>query len=240
MEIRLLHLYYDIMNLYGEYGNVKVLEKHLEDQGFKVIVDKKTINDEKVFDQYDFIYMGSGAEKNQEVILEDIKKDKETLLKFIEDGKTVLFTGNSYEIFGKSINNNPALNILDFEVENIKNRITTDVICTSSILQNKVVGFVNNMSNIKNNSNTLFNVEWGEGNSIQNKQEGIKYKNLFGTHLIGPLLIRNPEILKLIVETICTSKDEGFSYKDIEYMDEQKGYELVLSELESRQELVNK
>ena len=46
MEIRVLHWYYDIMNLYGEYGNVKILEKHLKDQGLKVVVDKKTVNED--------------------------------------------------------------------------------------------------------------------------------------------------------------------------------------------------
>ena len=170
MEIKLLHLYYDIMNLYGEYGNLKILEQHLKDQGFEVKIDKKTINEEKNFDQYDFIYMGSGTERNQEVVLEDIRKDIDSLKKYIEEGKVVLFTGNSYEILGKSINNNPALNIFDFEVENTKNRITTDVICSSSVLQNKVVGFVNNMSKIKNNNNVFLNVDWEEGNSIPNKR----------------------------------------------------------------------
>lgn len=61
--MKILHLYYDLMNLYGEYGNVVVLVKHLEDQGEEVIVDKKTIGDQIDFTQYDFIYCGSGTEK---------------------------------------------------------------------------------------------------------------------------------------------------------------------------------
>ena len=47
MEVKILHLYSDIMNLYGEYGNIKILEKHLKDQGFEVIIDRKTIGEEK-------------------------------------------------------------------------------------------------------------------------------------------------------------------------------------------------
>ena len=69
----------------------------------------------------------------------------------------------------------------------------------------------------------------------QTNGEGILYKNLFGTHLIGPLLIRNPEILRIIVKKICKNKDENYSYKEIEYPDEQNGYKLVLGELEARQ-----
>ena len=69
MEIKLLHLYYDIMNLYGEYGNIKILEEHLKDQGYTVMVDKKTLGEEKNLEEYDFIYMGCGTERNQMCIM---------------------------------------------------------------------------------------------------------------------------------------------------------------------------
>lgn len=87
MEIKLLHLYSDIMNLYGEYGNMKILDQHLKDQGFEVIVDKKSIGEEKNFEEYDFIYMGCGTEKNQQVILQDMLQEKEKFINAIEKRK---------------------------------------------------------------------------------------------------------------------------------------------------------
>lgn len=237
MEIKLLHLYYDIMNLYGEYGNIKILEQHLKDQGFEVIVNKKSIGEIKDFKQYDFIYMGCGTERNQATILQDILSEKEDLKNFIEEGKTILLTGNSFEILGKSIDGKPALEFFNFETEHTERRETPDVICTSDILENKVVGFINTMSVIKNNDKPLFRIEWNSECDKKDETEGIVYKNLMGTHLIGPLLIRNPEILKVIIEKICTAKDENFKYKEIEYEDEQKGYELVLKELQERSQI---
>ena len=59
MKIKLLHLYYDILNIYGENGNMRALVKVLEYQGLKVNVDFKTIDDEINFNDYDFIYVGS-------------------------------------------------------------------------------------------------------------------------------------------------------------------------------------
>ena len=41
--MRILHLYPDLMNLYGDYGNIAVLKKHLEDQGEKVTVEKNHV-----------------------------------------------------------------------------------------------------------------------------------------------------------------------------------------------------
>ncbi len=237
MKVKILHLYYDIMNLYGEYGNIKILEQHLKDQGFEAIVDKKSIGETKDLKQYDFIYMGCGTERNQQAILQDILKEKEELQSVMESGKVILFTGNSYEILGKSIDGKPALEFFEFETEHKEKRKTPDVICTSEILKNKVVGFINTMSVIKNNDKPLFKIEWNSESNKENEPDGIIYKNLMGTHLIGPLLIRNPEILKIIVEKICEAKDENFKYKEIEYIDEQKGYELVLKELEQRKEI---
>lgn len=230
MEIKLLHLYYDIMNLYGEYGNIKILEEHLKDQGYTVIVDKKTLGEEKNLEEYDFIYMGCGTERNQMCIMQDFKKEKEKLSKLIEQEKNIMLTGNSYEILGKKLNREDALEIFNFEAKNTQERTTADVICTSNLLKNKVVGFINNMSEITNLENSLFDIEWG----IEDKKEGISYKNLIGTHIIGPILIRNPELLKLLINRICTQKDENFKYKDITYEDEEEGYELVLKELETR------
>lgn len=236
MKIRLLHLYYDIMNLYGEYGNIRILEQHLKDQGFDVEVDKKTINDEIDFMTYDFIYMGSGTERNQEVILHDmINNHKEQFVQAIENEIPILLTGNSYEILGKNINSEEGLGVLNFETNKADRRINTDIIATSENLKNKVVGFVNNMSSITNNDKPLFDIEYGKGENIDSKKEGIKYKNVIGTHLIGPLLIRNPEILEIIVKEICNKKDDKFEYKEIKYVDEQKAYELVLTELENRE-----
>ena len=218
------------MNLYGEYGNIKILEEHLKDQGYTVIVDKKTLGEEKNLEEYDFIYMGCGTERNQMCIMQDFKKEKEKLSKLIEQEKNIMLTGNSYEILGKKLNREDALGIFNFEAKNTQKRTTEDVICTSNLLKNKVVGFINNMSEITNLENSLFDIEWG----IEDKKEGISYKNLIGTHIIGPILIRNPELLKLLINRICTQKDENFKYKDITYEDEEEGYELVLKELETR------
>ena len=101
--IKFLHLYHDIMNLYGDYGNVSILKKHMEDQGFEVLVEKKSIGDEVDFDEYDFLFIGCGTERNLDKVLKDIVKYKEKLNDFINKEKVILLTGNSFEMFGKSI-----------------------------------------------------------------------------------------------------------------------------------------
>lgn len=234
MEIKILHLYYDVMNLYGEYGNIRVLEKHLKDQSCDIIVDRKTVGDVYNLNDYDFIYIGHGMESSQLFALKDLLNHKDEFKKCIDDERVILLTGNSYEMLGEKIDEVEALKIFNFETKILKDRVSSDVIYKSKYFENKVVGFVNRMSNIIHNNNPLFEVEFGIGESEGNDKEGIKYKNLYGTHISGPLLARNPEVLKEIVTKICINKDKNFKYKDIEYKNEEEGYKLVLSELEER------
>lgn len=232
MKVKILHLYYDLMNLYGEYGNVKVLERHLQDQGFAVKVDNKTLGDELNFSQYDFIYIGCGTEKNLEHVSKHLANYREDIKEYIEKNGLILCTGNSFEMFGKSIDDKEMLNIFEYTVKRLKDRKTSDIIYTSDILTNKIVGFVNKMGEIENNYHNLFKVEFGIGCNKDNKYEGVYYKNFFGTYVSGPILARNPELLKLFVIKLC--EKENIKYKEIKYENEEKAYKLVLTELEKR------
>lgn len=234
MEISILHLYYDALNLYGEYGNVEIMKKHLQDQGANVLVDKKTVGDEIDFDKYDFIYMGCGIESNIDFVLDDLKKYEVAINKAIEDKKVFLLTGNSFEMLGKKVGKKEGLCIFDYETQRLDDRKTSDVIYKSKYFENKVVGFVNKMTNMYHNMSPLFEVDFGIGENERNDYEGVKYENLYGTHISGPILARNPEFLKVLVTKICKNKDKNFKYNEIEYKYEEAGYELVLSELEKR------
>ena len=58
MTVNILYLYPDFMSLYGDNGNVRILEKRLKDQGFDVNINKATITDEKIsFEDADLVYI---------------------------------------------------------------------------------------------------------------------------------------------------------------------------------------
>ena len=69
MEKKLLHLYDDVMNLYGEYANVAVLARYLRDLGFQVQVETLSLYETKDISGYDFYYMGSGTERKQKLAM---------------------------------------------------------------------------------------------------------------------------------------------------------------------------
>lgn len=216
MKITILHLYYDLMNLYGESGNVKALKKQLEDQGVDVSIKFLTIDDELNFNDYDVVYIGMGTLNNQKLVLKHLLKYKNDIKKYILDNKFLIATGNSYELFGKYIidkKKNKALGIFDYNAKIEDFRMVDECIFKSNLIKNHIIGFQNQGSVIKDNKNPLFEVIKGIGSYPKSNTEGYNEYNFYGTYLIGPLLIRNPELLKYMVKKIITSKDPNFKFK---------------------------
>lgn len=229
--MKILHLYHDLMNLYGDYANISALCRILKTNGAEYSLDKKSITDELSLLDYDFIFVGSGTEQNQRLAMHHLKAYKEDLKEYIQSGKFALFTGNSFEMLGSKIQSFlgdiEGLQLFDFTVtEKAGIRKTADAIFTLEGLDTPLVGFINKCSEIEGIGNTLFVVERGLGNSKGENTEGILYNNFFGTHLTGPVLVKNPHFLKYIAEKL-TGKElsiEAFAY-------EQKGFEITLKNL---------
>ena len=152
--MKLLHLYHDIMNLYGDRANVAAMKRMLEKSGEEVTVDKLSLGDKAALSDYDFIFIGSGTERNQRVVLDDFKKYADELKACVESGKVILLTGNSFEMLGKTITDCmgkefEGLGLFDFTVtEQNKNRRTADQIAASDFLTRPLVGFINKCSEI--------------------------------------------------------------------------------------------
>ena len=85
MIIKVLHLYHDLMNLYGEYGNIAVLCRYLEDAGIEVQLDKVSVDDSFNITDYNFVYCGAGTERNQKVALADLISHKDELKTYIKN-----------------------------------------------------------------------------------------------------------------------------------------------------------
>lgn len=232
--MKILHLYHDLMNLYGDYANILALLRILETNEVEYTLDKKSIGDKLDLSCYDFVFVGSGSEENQKIALSHLQGYSKELGKYINSGKVALFTGNSFEMLGKEINsflgNFEGLGIFPFtSTEQNRTRTTADAIFNFDGLEKPIVGFINKCSVIEGAAEPLFTVKMGLGNSKNDKVEGVRSLNFFGTHLTGPVLVKNPHFLKYIAEILCgkTLNTDAFSY-------EQAGFEITLKKLSER------
>lgn len=224
MKIVIAYLYYDLLNLYGENGNVKALKKQLEDQSVKVEIKYLSIEDELDFSSYDIVYLGAGTKSNQMLALKHLIKYNKSIKQYIEDGKFLIATGNSYELFGKKIDNDKALNIFDYEAKTENFRIVDECIFKCKFIDQCIIGFQNQGSTLKNKDNNFFEVIKGVGNCKNSNFEGYNEFNFYGTYLIGPLLIRNPYLLKYMVKKIISNKYPNFKFKKFNLELETKAY----------------
>lgn len=238
--INVLHLYYDLLNLYGENANARSIIHNLELNNIKTKIDYKSINDKIDFEKYDLIYIGQGSEDNLLLALQDILKHKEELNKFIEQNKYLILTGNSMDLFGKNITINAkkidALKIFDYTTELINeskfnnastDRIVGEVYATTSLIENKIIGFQNRCDlnyNIKTPLFKLDNNYTQFSNDLKNKNEGFTYKNVYATHIIGPLLIRNPYLTDYILNKLCKDKKLKYASLDEDAINAYKKY----------------
>ncbi len=194
--MKIAYLYYDFLNLYGESGNIKIISKILKENKIKHKILYLSLNEELNFKEYDLVYIASGTEENMLIALDYLKKYKEDIRDYILDNKFFLATGNSVDLFGsKIIDNNiiDALGIFDYEVEK-GTRKKEEVYINGNIINKKILGFINNDSYISKLKYPLFD------------NEGIHYNNFYGTYIIGPLLVRNPEFLKYFMNKLTNKK----------------------------------
>ncbi len=207
MKIIIGYLYYDMMNLYGDSGNINVLEYHLKNQGINYEIKKLTNLDNIDFNKLDMIYIGSSTEENRKLCLEHLIKYKDDIKEFINSNKFILSTGNSLYMFGKN-----GLNIFDFNVIE-KNRIVKEVTTKCNFCKNDIYGFINTSDHITyGNVNNLFT------------NEGIIYNNFYGTYMIGPLLVRNYEFTTNFIKKLILSKDKNFKFKKFNFNLDKKAY----------------
>ena len=103
MELTILHLYPDMMDLYGEYANLAVLRRRLEALGVSVTVTGCAPEDAPDFASADLIYMGAGTERRQKYALTALLPHADALKAAVERGAAVLFTGNAMEALGASV-----------------------------------------------------------------------------------------------------------------------------------------
>ena len=212
MAIKILHLYSDFMNLYGEYGNIRLLTKTLEEKGQEVSPESKTITDKDIdFTAYDFIYCGAGTESKRTFALNHLMKFRESLKEAFDSDKVILFTGNSWEMLGKSITTAEGkvlegLKLFDFTVkEQNARRLTGDIKAKADFLDTELIGFINKCSEVEGVASPLFTLTM-KPESFASDTEGIREKNLFGTQIVGPVLVKNPTFCEYMAELIIRNK----------------------------------
>lgn len=211
-------LYSEVANLFGEIGQIDFIKKIFSNADFY----HTQLNEKPkcLTEDIDLVYLGPMEESTQEYIIQKLKPYKNEIKSKIEDNKTFLFIGNAMEIFFEYIEKDngekiEALGLFPFYAKRqMMNRIN-DLFLGKYKENIDIVGFKSQFTyahKIKDSKKVpyLFSKIRGFGMDRESNFEGIHYKNFFGSYLIGPLLIMNPEFTLDFISTFSDVKTLPF------------------------------
>lgn len=237
MKFKIAWLYYDILNLYGDSGNILVLEKILKDNNIDYVVDKLTLNDNYDLSNHDLLFIGGGSDLAQQLIYQDLISKKEQIIKLMENNGFILTVCGGYQLFGKEYidaNNNviTGLGIFDYTTKAGNKRLNDNIYIKAQLGEEvfDIVGYENHGGNTFGVSTPLGQVVSGCGNNEVDKTEGFIANNFIGTYIHGPLLPKNPEIAKYIITKVFKDKYN----QDIDLKITSKYYQLAKEVIKKR------
>ena len=244
-ELKLLYLYPDMLELYGDYGNIQVLKYRMEKRNIKLIVDRYSIGDNMPnFAEYDIVFAGGGADNEQSILSEDLIKYKKEIKQAVNNGTFFLLICGAYQLFGKyykGVEGNiiPGLEIFDYYTKaepDRKKRCIGNIVIDVKIgdLDTKVIGFENHGGQTYDIKSPFGKVLYGNGNKFEDIEEGYMKKNVIATYLHGPLLSKNPDVADYIISYCLERKyNEKEKLEKLDDTFEEKCREQLLNEFES-------
>ena len=214
MELNICHLYPDILNLYGDRGNILCMKKRLKWRGIGVTVTGVSIGQALEAAAYDLLFVGGGQDFEQEVLLSDLAGGKTGELKAaIEDGLPVLAICGGYQMLGQYYKTWDGAQCdftgaLDLYTIGSKERMIGNYMFTCEELGCEVVGFENHSGKTYLGSGVkpMGRVLEGFGNNGEDGTEGARYQNVFGTYSHGCLLPKNPKLADHILRVALERK----------------------------------
>ncbi|MHA8262706.1 type 1 glutamine amidotransferase [Lactobacillaceae bacterium Melli_B3] len=220
-ELRIAHLYGDLMNTYGDYGNILALKYYGKQMGVKIDSDVVSIDTGFKADDYDLAVFGGGQDFEQSIVSKDLQTKKTELTKFIEEGKPMVAICGGFQMLGKYYidaqgNKMPGIGALDHYTEQQHdNRFIGNISIKNDENGDTYKGFENHqgVTYLGKGEKPLGTIIKGYGNNGKDHAEGAIYKNVYCTYFHGPILARNGQLAKRMILTALHNKypDQDFS-----------------------------
>ena len=197
MELKIAHLYPDVLNLYGDGGNIMCLRKRLVWRGLGASVSRLPLGSKESLSGFDIVFIGGGQDFEQQVLLEDLHRGRaDEIRAAANDGVVFLTICGGYQMMGHYYET--------FDGQRCDFIGLLDLSAGGSV----VVGFENHSGRtmLAPGLEPLGTVLSGFGNNGEDKTEGAHWKNVFGTYSHGPMLPKNPAFCDMLLSTALARK----------------------------------
>jgi lipid II isoglutaminyl synthase (glutamine-hydrolysing) len=203
-------LYPDLMNIYGDRGNILTLLKRAEWRGFEPRLVELGRGQTKQMDEVDIFFFGGGQDREQALVYEDLLEFKQPPLEqAVNNGAVILAVCGGYQLLGSYYQTAdgaryPGIGMIDVRTEAGKKRFIGDVVIETEIetLEPKtLVGFENHSGRtfLGPKARPLGQTKLGHGNNGSDKMEGCLQGTVLGTYMHGSLLPKNPHLADYLI-----------------------------------------
>lgn len=234
--VTIVHLYPELLNLYGDSGNILVLRRRLEWRGLQCRVEEVHMGEHPSFSNADLVFIGGGSDREQRIVCDELRSMQAELRSFVEDEGVLLAVCGGYQLLGHSYLMGDievqGLSLVDLYTDRGSPRLIGNVVVQSRICKQPIVGYENHggRTHLGNGVEPLGTVLAGHGNDGSTGEEGCLYKNVIGTYVHGPLLPKNPGIADWL---LARALDRRFGTSSLAPLDDTE-------ELAANQSMVNR
>lgn len=213
MQLIIGYLYGNLMNIYGDTGNIICLQKRCQWRGISCKVRQVTIGDKIKKGGVDLYFFGGGQDQSQIEVAKDLSsKEKGRNLKTdVERGVPLLSICGGYQLLGEYYApfDGPKLEgagIFPAYTRASHNRMIGNLVISSGF--GDLVGFENHSGKtyLKGGGKPLGKVVKGFGNNGEDETEGCIYKNAIGCYMHGSLLPKNPQLADWFIKKALAVK----------------------------------
>ena len=209
MKLRICHLYGNLMNTYGDNGNLLMLQHRAKKLGYEVETTLISLEEDFNPDDFDIVMFGGGQDYEQTVVAKDLQNKKDALIQYIEDNGVVVAICGGFQLLGRYYVNASGERLNGISAIDVctngqfPNRLIGDVEIINEEFGETYLGYENHIGRtyLGKNMKPLGKVVKGYGNNEEDHVEGCHYKNIFCSYFHGPILVRNQHLADLIIET---------------------------------------
>jgi CobQ-like glutamine amidotransferase family enzyme len=199
MDLHINFLYPDLMNIYGDRGNIIAMQRRAEWRGITVYVHTTTLGEPLDITRDDFYFFGGGQDRQQISVAHDLQGTKGAQLReAVENGAALLSVCGGYELLqhyyrpadGQEL---PGTGLFDAYSVAGDTRFIGNVVVETDFV-GELVGFENHsgLTFLNPGCRPLGRNIVGYGNNGRDGQEGAIYKTAYGCWIHGSLLPKNP------------------------------------------------
>lgn len=208
-QLNIVHLYPDLLNLYGDRGNIQCMRMRCKWRGIDAQVTECNLDDKLSLASADIVLLGGGSDREQQIVCTRLQKIRLDLRDYVEDGGSLLAICGGYQLLGHYYDTPDGrmegLSLVDLYTEQGSPRLISNIVLRNETLPYslpyEIVGFENHGGRTYIGDNMPFGkVLYGHGNNGKDAGEGVLYRNVIGTYLHGPLLPKNPHVCDLLLQ----------------------------------------